>query len=356
MTDLLISESEIFRFAYDALTAAGVRDDVAQTTARGLWRTSLRGVDSHGIRLLVHYVHAVKGGRINPNPNFRWTQTAPATGTLDADHGFGHAAGMSAMRHAIALARGAGAGFVSVRNSTHCGAMAYFAMEAAAQDMIGLAFTHATPKVQSPGATTPFFGTNPVCVTAPMQDDDPFCFDSAITQYSFNKVRQFREEGKPVPPGIASDINGHMTTDPDAAFQLLPLGIYKGFGLAMMVDIFCGLLSGMPSGDEVSSMFENPLSERRLLGHFFGAIRIDAFLEIENFKRQLKRNADKIRSQPRLDPNQPVMIPGDPEKMIEQQRRAAGVPIKALDMSKFEALAAELGIDPPRQMEHAAST
>ncbi len=347
MTDANISEAEIYRFAYDALIASGVREDVAQATARGLWLTSLRGVDSHGIRLLVHYVHAVRGGRINPNPNFRWRQTAPATGTLDADHGFGHAAGMAAMRHAINLAHGAGAGFVSVRNSTHCGAMAYFALEAAANDMIGLAFTHATPKVQSPGATRPFFGTNPVCMAAPMMDDTPFCFDSAITQYSFNKVRQFREDGQPVPPGIASDVNGHMTLDADAAFQLLPLGIYKGFGLAMMVDILCGLLSGMPSGDEVSSMFENPLSERRLLGHFFGAIRIDAFLELDHFKRQLKRNADKIRSEPRLDPNQPVMIPGDPENAIEHERRKTGIPIKALDRAKFEALAAELGIAPP---------
>lgn len=342
-----VSEAEIYRFAYDALIASGVREDVAQLTARGLWHTSLRGVDSHGIRLLVHYINAVRGGRINPRPHFHWKQTAPATGTLDADHGFGHAAGMTAMRHAIELARGAGAGFVSVRNSTHCGAMAYYALEAAAHDMIGLAFTHATPKVQSPGATRPFFGTNPICMAAPMLDDAPFCFDSAITQYSFNKVRQFREDGLPVPPGIASDANGQMTLDPEAAFQLLPLGVYKGFGLAMMVDIFCGLLSGMPSGDEVSSMFENPLSERRLLGHFFGAIRIDAFLELDDFKRQLKRNADKIRSEPRLDPDKPVMIPGDPENATEQQRRQSGIPIKALDMARFEALAAVLGIRAP---------
>lgn len=347
MSDFYISEAEIYRFAYDALAASGARADVAQMTARGLWHTSLRGVDSHGIRLLAHYVHATRGGRINPQPNFGWRQTAAATGTLDADHTFGHAAGMTAMRHAIELARGAGAGFVSARNSTHCGAMAYYALEAAAHDMIGLAFTHATPKVQSPGATRPFFGTNPVCMAAPMENDAPFCFDSAITQYSFNKVRQFREDGKPVPPGIASDSSGRMTTDPEAAFQLLPLGVYKGFGLAMMVDILCGVLAGMPSGDEVSSMFENPLSERRLLGHFFGAIRIDTFIELDSFKRQLKRNADKIRGEPRLDPDQPVMIPGDPENRTMKERLASGVPVKALDMAKFEGLAAELGIRAP---------
>lgn len=348
MADVCVTEQEIYRFAYEALIQSGVREEVAEVTAKGLWLTSLRGVDSHGIRLLVHYVHSVRGGRINPNPNFGWKQTSASTGTLDADHSFGHAAGMTAMRHAIELAGTAGTGFVSVRNSTHCGAMAYFGLEAAEHDMIGLAFTHATPKVQSPNATRPFYGTNPICVTAPMLNEAPFCFDSAITQYSFNKVRQYREDNKPLPPDIASDVNGRMTLDANEAFQLLPLGIYKGFGLAMMVDIFSGVLSGMPTGDKVTAMFENSLSEKRFLGHFFGAFRIDAFINIEDFKRQLQEDADKIRREPRLDESQPVMIPGDPEKLSEMVRRRDGVPIKAADMQRFNVLAAELGITPPQ--------
>jgi ureidoglycolate dehydrogenase (NAD+) len=354
MADICVAEQEIYRFAHAALIQSGVRADVAELTAKGLWQTSLRGVDSHGVRLLVHYVHAVRGGRINPKPNFVWQQTAAATGTLDADHSFGHAAGMVAMRHAIELAQTAGAGFVSVRNSTHCGAMAYFGLEAAAHDMLGLAFTHATPKVQSPNATRPFYGTNPICVTAPMLNEAPFCFDAAITQLSFNKVRQYREDNQPLPPNIASDENGHMTLDASAAFQLLPIGIYKGFGLAMLVDIFSGLLAGMPTGDKVSGMFENPLSEKRFLGHFFGAFRISAFIDVDHFKRQLQTDADKIRREPRLDEKQPVMIPGDPEKLTESIRRRAGIPIKAADMERFKVLADELGITPVSYRRHPA--
>jgi ureidoglycolate dehydrogenase (NAD+) len=346
MSDVRVAEQEIYRFAYEALIKAGVREDIAELTAKGLWNTSLRGVDSHGIRLLVHYVHCVRGGRINPKPNFEWKQTTASTGTLDADHSFGHAAGMTAMRHAIALAQEAGTGFVSVKNSTHCGALAYFGLEAAAHDMIGLGFTHASPKVQSPNTTRPFYGTNPICVTAPMLNEAPFSFDSAITQYSFNKVRQYREDNKPLPPNIASDESGQMTLDANAAFQLLPLGIYKGFGLAMMVDMFSGLLSGMPTGDKVTLMFENPLSEKRFLGHFFGAFRIDAFIDVDQFKRQLQADADKIRREPRLDESLPVLIPGDPEKLSEMVRRRDGVPIKASDMLRFNVLASELGIVP----------
>jgi ureidoglycolate dehydrogenase (NAD+) len=342
-----IPESEIYRFAYEALRTVGVREDVAEFTARGLWHTSLRGVDSHGIRLLPHYVNTVREGRINPNPQFRWTQTAASTGVLDADHGFGHAAGMVAMRHAMELAREAGTGFVAVKNSSHGGALAYYGLEAAKQNMIGLAFTHATPTVQSAGGIRPFFGTNPICFTAPMLNEEPLCFDAAITPFSGNKVRQYQEDDRPLPPGVASDKAGQMTTDAHAAFQLLPIGGYKGFGLAMMVDILCGVLTGMPSGNEVSQMFVPPLSERRLLGQFFGAIRISAFIDVDTFKQQLQRNADKLRSEPRLDETQPVMIPGDPEKRTEQERREHGIPVKALDIERFVALAGELGIEAP---------
>lgn len=349
MSDALVyvAQDEIYRFVHEALIAAGVRENIAKLTAKGLWSTSLRGVDSHGIRLLVHYIHELRGGVTNPNPNFVWQQTTASTGTLDADHSFGHAAGMTAMRHAITMAQEAGTGFVSVRNSTHCGAMAYFGLEAAAHDMIGLAFTHATPTVQSPGATQPFFGTNPICVTAPMQNEEPFSFDSAISQFSFNKVHQHHEDGLTLPANIASDENGQMTTDAAAAFQLLPIGIYKGFGMAMMIDIFCGLLAGMPTGDNVSSMFNNKFAQKRRIGHFFGAFKISAFIDIDEFKQQLQANTDKIRQQPRLDENVPVMVPGDPQKQTEAQRRKDGIPVKPYDMERFRTLATELGIEPP---------
>lgn len=343
--------SQVRQFAEAILNAAGVRDDVAALTAEGLWHTSLRGVDSHGVRLIPHYLDAITGGRLNPRPNFGFERRAATGGVFDADHSLGHAAGMLAMREAIKLAQESGVGFVSVKNSSHCGAMAYYGLEAARQDMIGLAFTHATPKVRTPNSHAVFFGTNPLCMTAPMRDEAPFCFDAAPTPFTSNRVKQYHEDGRTLPPGVAADAQGQETQDAAQAVQLLPIGDYKGFGWAMMVDILCALLSGMPAGDEVSLMYGNSLSEKRYLGQFFGAIRLDVFREPEAFKAELQAVAQRIRQQPRRDPAQPVDVPGDPEKRIEAERRQHGIPIKPLDADKLNERAQRYQMTPLTPLE-----
>jgi ureidoglycolate dehydrogenase (NAD+) len=350
-TRILLEPEPLLRFVCDTLAGAGVASSVAEATGRGLWSTSMRGTDSHGVRLLPHYVAGVEAGRLNPTPQMTFEKTAPGGGIVDADHSFGHAAGMMAMEHAIGLAEVSGAGFVAVRNSSHCGAMAYFGLEAARRDMIGLAFTHATPKMRSPQSTRPFFGTNPLCFTAPMADEEPFCFDAAPTPFPNNKVKQYREDEQPLPAGVAADVAGEETLDAARAVQLLPIGDYKGFGLAMVADILCALLSGMPAGSKVSSMYENALTEKRYLGQFFGAIRIDMFEDPGVFKRRLRETADGLRSEPQRDPALPNMVPGDPEKRAWRERSARGVPITEGDFRKFRELSEKLGVNLPASME-----
>jgi ureidoglycolate dehydrogenase (NAD+) len=252
------------------------------------------------------------------------------------------------MRQAIALAQQAGTGFVSVRNSSHCGAMATYALEACAQDMLGMAYTHATPRMKTPNATRAFLGTNPICFAAPMADEEPFCFDSAPTPFSFNKVRQYGELGQRLPADVAADKAGRVTLDPNLAEQLLPIGDYKGFGLSLMVEILCGLLSGMPTGIEVSSMFDAPMSEKRNLGHFFGAMRIDVFENVTRFKRRLQEMVNDLRAEKRLDANVPIQVAGDPEKAIQREREANGIPLSAGELQKMNALASHLGLEPLR--------
>ena len=337
---------QVHEFVETALLRSGVEEDSAQLTAKGLSQASLRGVDSHGVRLLPHYLRALQGGRINPQPEFRFEQTSASTGRLDADHGFGHAAGIHAMRHAMSLAREAGSGHVAVRNSSHCGAMAYFVLEACAEDMIGTAYTHASPKMRSANATRTSFGTNPVCMAAPMAAEGPFCYDGATTPMSANKIRVYGDHGLELPPGCGADSNGVETTDPGQVVQLLPMGDYKGFGIAMMVDVLCALLSGMPSGDEVSDMFRDPMSKQRELGQFYGALRIDVFEEAQRFKQRLQELADRIRREPRLDPKVPVMVPGDPEKAHQADREAHGIPFSPTVVEQLDELASDLGISP----------
>jgi LDH2 family malate/lactate/ureidoglycolate dehydrogenase len=344
-----VPEQNVYEFARNALVASGVAEDVAGATARGLWTASIRGVDSHGIRLLPHYLDELEGGRINPQPDFDFEQTANAVGQFDADHTYGIAAGKRAMEHAIELAEDSGVGHVSVQNSSHCGSMAFFGLMASEENMIGHATTHGTANTQSPGSTRPFFGNNPICVTAPMADERPFCFDAAMTPITFNKVKQHRDTGEPLPPGTAADEDGNKTQDPHEVSQLNYIGDYKGFGLAMVGDIFNGLLSGMPVGRNISSMFDDPLSERRELGHYFSAIRIDAFTDPQEFKHRLQELVEEVRNEPRVNDDKPVQVPGDPEKRAREKRAKKGIPVPEHDSERFDHIAEELDIQPIRE-------
>jgi LDH2 family malate/lactate/ureidoglycolate dehydrogenase len=341
-----IKAAAVYHFVEQALLKSGVYENAAKTTARGLWLASLRGVDSHGIRLLPHYLDEIKGGRFNPKPILRFEKTSASTGRLDADCGLGHFAGIAAMGHATELAVEAGSGHVAVYNSNHCGSMSYFALEACKKDMIGMAYTHATPSMRSANSSSQFFGTNPICMAAPMALEGPFCYDGATTQVSVNKIRMHGDSGQEIPLGWGADQSGQETTIANQVTQLLPIGGYKGFGLAMMVDIFCSMLTGAPNGDQISKMFDNPSPEKRRIGQFFSAMRIDAFEEPDRFKTRLQDMAERIRNQARLDDEIPVQIPGDPEKAHQADREANGMPINTAVLSQFASIAQELGIEP----------
>ena len=343
-----IQADDIKRFAYDAFKAVDLDEQSAALTADALWLTSLRGVDSHGIRLLPHYVTVIETERVNRRPNKQFTQTAPATGVFDADHAIGHSASILAMRHAIELAQTTGVSVVIVKNSTHNGSLGPYGLEAARNDMIGVAMTGATTYVNTPNSTRPYFGTNPICFAAPLLNEDPLCYDAAPTPFTGNKVAMYREDGKPLPEGIAADRQGQPTTSIADVAQLIPIGGYKGFGLLLMVDMFSSMLVGMPSGDQVTGMFGNDLAEKRFLGHFFMAIRISAFHDLDEFKGDLQNNVDKIRQQPRMNADVPVYAPGDPEKAQMKQRMKQGIPVKAYDMERFHDLATRLKIKPPQ--------
>jgi ureidoglycolate dehydrogenase (NAD+) len=327
MTIHLVPAERIRAFILAVLEKAGVRDDVAGYLAEGVLQASLRGIDSHGIRLLPHYLRGLEEGRLNKNPNYRFIKTSSATAKLDGDHAPGHAAGAEGMIKAIALARSVGIGAVGVFNSSHFGTAAYYALMAADQNMIGLSFTHATAHVLSYRGIRPFFGNNPICLAAPCEGEDPFCLDMATTVTTFNKIQQYHEQGLKVPFGQGVDSAGRETDDPEKIESLLPIGGYKGFGLSMIVDILCSLLTGAQYGPHISRMFGTPMDEKRQLGHFFMAIRIDCFEKPAVFKKRLKNMMEAVRREPSRDPALPIMVPGDPEKAFFRERSRAGIPV-----------------------------
>ena len=318
------------------LLKRGVSEVVAFDVSSGLVWASLRGIDSHGIRLLPHYLSGVAGGRINPKPNLTFNQLAASVGVVDGDNSFGHHIGTYAMNRAKSLAADTGIGAVAIKNSSHCGALSYFGNNAAEAGMIGMVFTHATSRVRSANGTRPFFGNNPLCFMAPMHDEDAFCFDSATTTTTFNNIKHAVEKGESLPPGFAADRLGQETLDPRLAEQLIPIGDYKGFGLSMVVDVLCGILTGMATGDEVSQMFDGDFSKKRLLGHFFMAIDIEKFLSLDSFKQDLSALAHRVRNEPRANPSSSVEVPGDAEKATEEKRRKHGIIVDETIYSMFE--------------------
>lgn len=334
----------VLKFVEEAFLEAGVDKWIAEHTAEGLVSASMRGVDSHGVRLLPHYLDELESGRINPAPEFDFDRTASAVGTLDADDTYGIAAGTQAMKHAVDLAEDAGAGHVSVKNSSHNGMMAYFSLTAAKKGLIGISTTQTSANTRPPNSTRPFFGSNPICVAAPMLNEEPFCFDAATSAITFNEVRKARDADEKLPSNVAANKEGMETRDPDETAQLLPMGGYKGFGLSMVVDMFSGLLSGMAVGRDVSEMYGESISEPRQLGHYYSAIRLDAFVDPSEFKRRLQNVAEEVRNEPRLDDGQPNQIPGDPEKAVRAEREDQGIPIPKHDLQRFNEIASTYDI------------
>ncbi len=344
MDIITVSAVNLRNFAGEVLRKAGVRGDVAGHVAEGLIQTSLRGVDSHGVRLLPHYLEGVKKGRINPAPNYKFKKTGLSTGLLDADHTFGHAAGIEAAKKAVRLADEAGTGYVAVYNSSHFGAAANYALEIARHDMIGMSFTNTDALIKTYAGKKPFLGNNPICFAAPCKDEEPFCLDMATSIVTFNKVKQLREGNLPAPSGIGADKYGADTSDPNKITALLPIGGYKGYGLSMMVEILCSLLTGMPYGPHIPKMFEAPMSEKRYLGHFVSAIRIDCFQDKEFFKKRLSEMIADLRKAPRSDNNIPVQVAGDPEKRCAEKRKKTGIPLSLKEYKAFGDISSEYGI------------
>ncbi len=334
-------------FAIAALLACGVRKDVAEPVARGLTQASLRGVDSHGLRLLPHYLRATRAGRLNGDPELRFERRSAAAGLLDADHTFGHAAGRAAMRHALALAAEAGLGAVAVRHSSHFGAAAFYALEAAEAGCIGLCTTHADALLLTPGGTRPFFGTNPIAFCAPVEGEGPLCLDMASSRVTWNRLLERREGGLPLEPDWAVDAEGRSTRDAELAAALLPIGDYKGFGIALMVEVLCSLLTGMPWGRDLTRMYADPLERRRHLGHFFLAIDVARFEDPARFRRRMRALLDELRAEPARAGGPAPRAPGDPEKACERERRARGIPVPARLWTELLAIAADCALAPP---------
>jgi LDH2 family malate/lactate/ureidoglycolate dehydrogenase len=328
------------------LTKVGVADGDAATTARILLDADLRGVESHGMAHLVDfYVRGIKRGLIEPRGEIAVTADAPAAATIDGGRALGFVVGHRAMELAIEKARVTGVGMVSAGNSTHYGAGAYYAMMALDQDMIGISLTTGGRSMAPPGGRGRAIGLNVICVAAPTSRAFPYVLDMATSVVANGKLEIAARRGQPIPEGWAIDSAGLPVTDPSRAGPggaLLPLGgtplggAFKGFGLAIMVDILSSALAGVASSADERPQFA--------AAHFFGALRIDAFEPLAVYTDRMEALIAAVK---RADgpPGDEVRIPGELEHALAEQRRATGaVPLHPRILDGYRAAADELGV------------
>lgn len=312
-----IDVATLDRILRAALLRRGVPEEPAGWVADGLIGTSLRGVDTHGVRLFPTYVAELDGGRSLPNPTLRFSGEARAARVLDAGHALGLVAGRVASDEAVRLARENGVGAVAVRNSNHFGAASVYTLRMAREGVLGLSFTNSDALVAPANGLAPVLGTNPISLAAQGEGGDLFCADFATSQVSYSKVKHHRAHGLPLEPGWVVESGGEV-----AALQ--PLGGHKGQCLGMMVEILCAVLSGMPLDHELSHLYTPPFDEPRRVSHFFLALDLGAFREPGGFRADLSRLLGVVRSAP----GEGVIAPGDLESEVEAERRANGIPLE----------------------------
>ena len=338
-----IHYKELVSFSQQLLKIAGLDKYSLDAVTKGLCETSLRGVDSHGIRLLPHYFNSAISGRKNPKPQFRINKNFPSIAHLDADNAFGHAAGMKAIDIAIEMAKVQGIGTVAVSNSSHPGAMASMALKAARKGYIAFAFTHADALILSHGGTRPYFGTNPICFAAPREEQEPYCLDMATSIVPWNRVLLNRNSSKPLEPGIAADEYGNSTTDPHKAAAVMPTGSYKGYGLSSMVEVLCGVYTGMAFGRSIPAMFTTQMTEQRKLGQFYMVMRTDGVISQDFFVERMQEMTRQVRLEPGMN-GESVILPGDKEIYEAEKRMLNGIPIDNVTEDSFEALSKKYNV------------
>jgi L-2-hydroxycarboxylate dehydrogenase (NAD+) len=346
MSEPIFSYHTLKEFAFAIFKKIGCPDDQAALATDVLLRADLRGIDSHGIARLSGYVRLWEKKRVNSNPKIKVVHETPSTAVVDGDGGLGLVVAPKAMEVAISKAKQVGTGWVAVKNSNHFGIAGCHAMMALEHDMIGMAMTNASPLVAPTFSIERLLGTNPIAVAIPANHQPPFVADFATTTAANGKLEILQRKNLEAPVGWVQTKDGRPSTDANEAKHggaLIPLGSdrehgsHKGFCLGAWVDIFSAVLSGANYGPWVPpfvSFLEppaDPVGEG--IGHFFGAMRIDAFRPAAEFKSHMDNWILTFRKAKTIEGEDHVIIPGDPEREMQEIRLKKGIPlnVKVLD-------------------------
>lgn len=335
----------------------GVPDADATLAADVLASADGRGIDSHGVARLHAYFDMLSHGRINPRANLKIVRETPSTATVDGDNGLGLVIGPKANAIAMEKALKVGSGWVAVRGSNHFGIAGYYPLIALDHGLIGWAMTNATKLVAPLWGAERMLGTNPIAIAFPGHEEPPVVIDLATSTAAYGKVEIAIRAGKDIPEGWLIDREGAPTRDPKslaAGGALLPLGGtrelggHKGYCLAAMVDLLCGVLSGGNWGPFVPPFALRQETPSRSVGtgvgHFFGAMQIAGFADPDEFRRRVDEWVRAFRAAKPAPGVPAVLVPGDPERLAETERRVTGVPLPAAVVADLRDIAQRTGI------------
>jgi len=359
--DIRVMVEPLKAFCVKVFEKLEVPTEDGEIVADNLVSADLRGISSHGVARLRRYVKGIQNGVMLPRPEVKLLHETPATALIDGGDGLGQPVSRRAMQLAIEKAGKVGAGFVTVRNSNHYGIAGYYSMMALEHNMIGFSMTNAAVLVVPTFGRDAMLGTNPISVAAPAGKERPFVLDMATSTVPRGKLEVYNRQEKPLPLGWATDETGEPTDDAVRVLDnflklagggLLPLGGvgellggHKGYGLALMVDVLCGVLPGAGYANNIYLKDEGGKPRPANVGHFFGALRVDGFRPVEEFKATMDDIIGRLKGTSKAVGQDRIYIHGEKEYEIADDRQANGVILHPKVAADLKAMAAEFGVE-----------
>jgi len=324
-----VSSEKLLQFCTNIFVKVGVPKVDAFTIADSLVFANLRGIDSHGVMRLLSYIKRLEKGGSKAKPDIKVLKDRPASALVDGDSGMGQVIGTYATGLAIKKARDSGVCFVGVKGSAHYGAASYYSVKMAQEGMIGLSTSNTTQNTAAWGGAKKIIGNDPLSIAVPYQEGKPLVLDISMSQAAGGKIKLAAKNNQKVPISWGIDKFGKNTDDPNKIVDggaRLPFGEHKGYGLAVMLEILNGVLTGAGMLSQVTSWSKYPENPTNL-GHCFTAIDITSFMDIKEFKQRLEWFVSEIKSAPLMEGSRGVFMPGEIELDVEEDRRKNGIPI-----------------------------
>ncbi|SMB94911.1 Malate/lactate/ureidoglycolate dehydrogenase, LDH2 family [Thermanaeromonas toyohensis ToBE] len=325
---------------------AGVPREDAQILVEALIEADLRGVHTHGVARLGMYLERVKRGVLNPAAKVKVVTEAGAVAVVDGDNGLGPVVGRRALELALIKAREYGVGVVGVRHSNHLGALGVIAAYATYHHMMGIIFTNTSPIMAPWGGYKPILGNNPFAIAVPRKGEDPLVLDISLSKTARGNIILAAREGNPIPRDWAINERGEPTTDPQEALRgaVLPMAEHKGYGLAVMVDILAGVLTGAAFASEVGSLIPPDFSKPLNMGHLIIALDISRFLPLEEFYRRLEEFIGVIKSSPLAVGFKEILLPGERGAREKKKCLKEGLYLESTTLDELRRLGEEYNV------------